>query len=86
MLPYTFLASGELASLLGVFPSYSVKALLSTAHITIGFNTLYVYIDNFEHQVVRDYCVILRHYVRNRESNSVNISYGKPHCLPSMWK
>lgn len=80
---YTFLANGELAYILGLFPGNPVKKLPFTADITAGFSTLYIYSDIVTHQIVGDYYVPLLRCVpiRGESSENVTITYDKPHYV-----
>lgn len=81
---YTFSASTELAHLLGSVPHKAVQRILFTADITGGFNTLYIYTDIVEHQIVGDaYVPLLRCIpVRGETGDCVNNIYDKPHYIP----
>lgn len=81
---YTLSASPALAYILGVSPHVAVQKMPFTADITGGFNTLYVYTDIVDHQVVGDaYVPLLRFIpVQGKSGDFVNNIYDKPHYIP----
>ena len=81
---YYLQCDAQLASILGLFPDQDVKIIPFPADITGGFNSLYIYTDIVEHQIVGDYYVPLLHCVPVRGENNecVNIGYDKPHYIP----
>lgn len=81
---YTFSASTELPHILGVLPHVAVQKMPFTADITGGFNTLYIYTDIVDHQIVGDaYVPLLRCIpVQGKAGDCINNIYDKPHYIP----
>ena len=74
----------QLGNILGLLPDQSVKIAPFPADITAGFNSLYIYTDIVEHQIVGDFYVPLLRCVPVRGENNecVTIGYDKPHYIP----
>lgn len=76
-------AKGHLAHILGMQPGTPCISSDHPVDFTGGFNTLYVYTDIVEHQIVGDYYVQLLRTVPVRGSinERITITYDKPHYV-----
>lgn len=81
---YTVTVSEDLAYLVGAPANTPVKKFQYGADITGGFNSLYLYTDIIEHQIVGDTAVPLLRCVpiQGKTHEFITITYDKPHYLP----
>lgn len=81
---YSFSMGDELARLLGAPVDTPVRKVLYSPDITGGFNSLYVYTDIIEHQLVGDTAAPLLRCVpvQGKTHDFITIIYDEPHYVP----
>lgn len=81
---YSVTVSEELARVLGAPPNVAFKKVHHCGDITGGFNTLYVYTDIAEHQIVGDTAVPLLRCVpvQGKAHDFITVTYDEPHYIP----